>query len=123
MDEQRSTNIGLFSTYEPLRLWLNEREIPAPFRKYVVRLSDKGSHGQWHGHVSNAVGICGVTEAVSMTLLFEKARDHRWVLGVVQHSLKCVARGIGWRSEELDGFITSASEHPWPLVHLFEGMA
>jgi hypothetical protein len=121
--EQRPINEALFTIYELVRLWLKEREIKAPFRKLVVSLADEASSARWHGNVSNAVGICEVTEAIDVTTLAEKAGDHRWVLGIVEHALGCVERSTTWRSDELEGFIKAASEQSLPLVHLFEGLA
>jgi len=122
-DEQRQINEALFTSYEPVRLWLKEREIRAPFRKIVVSLADRVSSAQWHGNVSNAIGICEVTEAIDTATLAQKVVDHRWVLGVISHALGCVARGTGWHSIELEGCINRLSETTLPLVHFFEGLA
>ena len=121
--EQRSANLALFSTYEPVRLWLKERVIRAPFRKIVVSLSDEGSFACWHGNVSNVVGICEVMEAVDPATLVERAPDHRWVLGVVEHAIACIERDAGWRSSELEDFLKTESERSLPLVHFFESLA
>lgn len=122
-DEQRPINEALFTTFEPVRLWLKEHEMKAPFRKIVVSIADEASSARWHGNVSNAIGICEVTEAVDMTMLVQKAGDHRWVFGLIEHALGCVARSAGWRSDELEGFIRAASERTLPLVHFFERLA
>lgn len=121
--EQRPVNEALFTTYESVRLWLKEHETKAPFRKVVVTFADETSSARWHGKVSNALGICEVTEAVDMAMLVQKAGDHRWVLGIVEHALGCVERSTGWRSDELWGFIREVSERTLPLVHFFEGLA
>ena len=55
--EQRPINEALFATYEPVRLWLKENDIKAPFRKFVVSLADKVSSARWHGNVSNETQI------------------------------------------------------------------
>ena len=73
--EQRPINEALFATYEPVRLWLKENDIKAPFRKVAVSLADKVSSARWHGNVSNAIGICEVTEAVDTQVLSQSARD------------------------------------------------
>jgi hypothetical protein len=121
--EQKPLNEALFSTYEPVRLWLKERVIEAPFKKIAISLADEVSSARWHGNVSNAIGICQVTEAVNLSTMRQSAGDHRWTLGIVEHALGCVERSIGWRSDELDGFIKAASERPLPLVHVFESLA
>jgi hypothetical protein len=121
--EQKPLNEALFSTFEPVRLWLRERRIHAPFKKIAISLADEVSSARWHGHVSNAIGICQVTEAVALRTLRESAGDHRWVLGLVKHALGCVTRSTGWRSNELEGFVKVASERTLPLVHFFEGLA
>ena len=123
LDEERSANHALFSTYEPVRLWLKERVVRAPFRKVVIALSDEATFARWHGNVSNVAGICEVTEAIDLRTLLEKASDHRWVLRIVEHALGCVARSTDWRSEELECFIKAALERPLPLVHFFETLA
>lgn len=121
--QQRPTNESLFTSYELVRLWLKEHEVMAPFRKMVVSLAGDGSSARWHGTVSNALGICEVTEAVEAVVLAQKAGDHRWVLGIVEHALRCVERSTGWRSDELLEFINVASERPLPLLHFFESLA
>jgi hypothetical protein len=120
---QRSINETLFATYEPIRLWLKEHEIKAPFRKIVVSVADGASFARWHGNVSNAIGICEVTEAMDVTTITRKAGDHQWVLGVVEHALGCIAQNIGWRSDELDACIKVMSKRTLPLIHFFERLA
>jgi hypothetical protein len=121
--EQRAANHSLFSTYEPVRLWLKEREIRAPFRKVVVTLSDEASFARWHGNVVNVAGACEVTEAVEPTAVAQEAGNHRWVLGVAAHALGCIDRNMGWRSGELDDFINAMSARHLPHVHFFENLA
>ena len=121
--EQKPLNEALFSTFEPVRLWLKEHVIGAPFKKIAISLADEITSALWHGNVSNAVGICQVTEAVNLSMMRQSAGDHRWVLGIVLDALGCVARSTGWRSNELEDFIKAASDRPWPLVHFFEGLA
>lgn len=121
--EQRAINQALFATYEPVRLWLKEHAISAPFRKLVVSFADETSSARWHGNVANAAGVCEVTEAVASPVLSKSAGDHAWVLGVVEHALSCVAAATNWRSEELREFIAATSKKPSPLVHFFEGLA
>lgn len=120
MDEERAVNIALFSSYEPVRLWLKERTVKAPFGKIVVSLSDERIFAPWHGHVMNAIGICQVTEAVNLPTLRQNIGDHSWVLGLVLHALGCVARRTEWRSSELEDFIATLSERTLPFVHFFD---
>lgn len=122
-DAQRSVNEALFATFEAVRLWLKAHEVRAPFRKLVVSLSDESTSSAWHGNVSNALGVCEVTEAIDRDLLIQKAGDHRWVLSVVVHALRCVEQNSGWSSKELDGFIDGVSDAAFPLVHFFEELA
>jgi hypothetical protein len=117
--EQKLVNEVLFSTYEPVRLWLKEHLIRAPFKKVVVSLADQVSSARWHGHVSNAIGICQVTEAVDLSTLQKNVNDHQWVLRIISHALGCVAVSTGWRSDKLEDFIAAESERAWPLVHFF----
>ncbi len=94
--------------------------IRAPFKKVIVSLADQVSSARWHGHVSNAIGICQVTEAVDLSTLRKDVDSHQWVLKIVSHALGCVAASTGWRSEQLEEFIAAESEGAWPLVHFFD---
>jgi hypothetical protein len=114
MNAQRVTNLALFSSYEPVRLWLRESHVTAPFRKLVVALSDRSTHGRWHGAVSNVAGVCEVIQAVDTASLPSRAVDHRWALGVALHAVEQVANSIGWRSPDLVEFVHSASHCEWP---------
>lgn len=122
-DEQASINEALFVTYEPIRLWLKEHVVKAPFRKLLVSFADESSFAPWHGSVSTAAGICEVTEAVAPSLLRESAKDHRWVIKAIDHALKCVAQEAGWRSVALEAMLGELSDRPLPLTHFFESLA
>lgn len=123
LNAQRSANLSLFSTYEPVRLWLRERGVRAPFRKIVVSLCDEELCADWHAKVASVAGICEAIEAVDPTTLVERAGDHRWVFAVVEHAIACIEQHVGWRSSELKDFIKAESERPLPLVHFFEALA
>ena len=118
--EQKRVNELLFSTYEQVRLWLKEHLIRAPFKKVVVSLADQVSSARWHGHVSNAIKICQVTEAVDLSTLRKNVNSHQWVLRIVSHALGCVAVSTGWRSEQLEDFIAAECDGSWPLMHFFD---
>jgi hypothetical protein len=120
MDEERAINVELFSTYEPVRLWLKDHVIKAPFRKVVVSFENQAWSTPWHGHMTNAFGICEVTESVDIAVLRQNAGDHRWVIRGVEHALSCIENALGWRSEELEGFLAAMSEKPLPLIHFFD---
>jgi hypothetical protein len=120
MDEERAINLDLFSTYEPVRLWLKERVIKAPFRKVVVGFNNEAWAAPWHGKVMNAIGVCQVIESVDIAVLRQNAGDPRWVIAGVEHALSCIASALGWRSEELEGFLAATSEKTWPLIHFFD---
>ena len=119
-EQEQAFNKILFSIYEPVRLWLKERTVKAPFGKIVVSLSDDTIFAPWHGHVTNVFGICEVTEAVDVPTLRKNIGDHAWVFGHVLHALECVARHTEWRSSELEDFITMLSQQALPFVHFFE---
>jgi hypothetical protein len=121
--QQRPINQALFATFEPVRLWLKEHKIEAPFRKLVVTFADEASSARWHGSVEIAIGVCEVTEAVSPAALERGAGDHGWVLGAVEHALTCVAREAGWASEDLAAAVAEMSSRVWPLVHFFARLA
>ncbi len=121
--DQRAINEVLFATYEPVRLWLKENPIDAPFRKLAVSLADEASSSRWHGNVAVAAQICEVTEAVDLTALRRSAGDHRWVLGVIGHSLACVRRSTGWQSEDLAAVVATLSARISPLVHVFADLS
>lgn len=121
--EQLLVNESLFASYEPIRLWLRESDLRGPFRKLVVSFADAATSAQWAGQVSNAAGVCEVTEAVTVAALREGASNHKWVLGVVEHALSCVATSTGWRSADLENLLERLSEVEPPLVHVFEHLA
>lgn len=119
MDEEKAINGSLFTTYEPIRLWLREHTLKAPFRKLLVTLADERM-ARWHGSVMVAVGICEVTEAVDLPTFRQNAHDHRWVLGLVAHALSCVARETGWSDDALNHLVAQLSEKTLPLIHIFD---
>ncbi|HEY6562382.1 MAG TPA: hypothetical protein VI072_34175 [Polyangiaceae bacterium] len=121
--DRRRINHALFTSYEPVRLWLKEHNERAPFQKIVVSLDDKATAGPWQGNVANSGGVCEITEVVDIPTLESRAVDHRWVLGVVQHALGCVSRCVGWQSHELNAAIETLSNKPLPLLHLFRRLA
>jgi hypothetical protein len=123
LDEQRSINDALFATYEPIRLWIKEQSIKAPFRKLLVTFADESLAARWHGTVATAAEVCEVTEALSLSLLRQKAEDHRWVIDAVQHALGCIAQESGWRCEELEFLLQGLSGKSWPLRHFFANLA
>ena len=106
-----------------MRLWLKARKLAAPFMKLLVSLDDERTGRPRHGHVTNGLGICEITEAVDASTMVKHAEDHRWLLGVVLHALGCVAKATGWRSREFERFVADLRERPSPLVHVFERLA
>jgi hypothetical protein len=122
-EERKPLNETLFASYEPIRLWLKERAVQAPFKKIAITIADHESSAKWHGNVANAVGVCQVTEAVASSMIGDGVRDHRWVFAIVANALEHVAQKTGWKSEELQTFIESASRQSWPLVHYFDRLA
>jgi hypothetical protein len=120
LDEEGAVNLALFAIYEPVRLWLKERVIKAPFRKVAVCFRDEAWSAPWHGQVMNAFGVCQVNESVDIAVLRQNAEDPRWVIAGVEHALSCIASALGWRSEELEGFLAATSEKTWPLIHFFD---
>ncbi|MEP7121208.1 MAG: hypothetical protein ABJE95_09875 [Byssovorax sp.] len=123
VNDEGVNNVVLFATYEPIRLWLKERVIKAPFRKLAVSFANVATSARWDGQVVNLFGVCEVTEAVDPATLRQNVGDLRWVLGCVRHALGRVAESTGWRSDELEAFLAETSERPWPLVHFFGRLA
>jgi hypothetical protein len=121
--EQKFLNEQLFATFEPVRLWLKEHEVRAPFKKIAVSLSNRSTSARWHGNVSNAIGVCQVTEAVELAELRQHVGDHRWVLAIITHALACAAQSAGWHSEPLDQYLATTSRSDWPLIHQFERLS
>jgi hypothetical protein len=62
--ERKPINQALFTTFEPVRLWLKDRKIQAPFRKIAISLGDETWYARAHGAVTNVERICEVIEAV-----------------------------------------------------------
>ncbi len=123
LDDARAANLALFATYEPLRLWLKEHEVAAPFRKLAVTFADARVAAPWHGHVANVRGVCEVTEAVEPRELAERAADHRWLLAGVQHALSRVNQSLGWRSELFEQALVAFAASEWPQQHVFDRFA
>lgn len=121
--EQRALNEMLFVSYEPIRLWIKEHEISAPFRKILISVSDEELSKQWHGKVAIAADVCEVTEAVSSAALRENAANHEWVIGIVDHALQSIVNSSAWRSSELEGFLSVMRGNKTPLVHYFGELA
>ena len=117
------TNLALFASYEPVRLWLREQKLAAPFQKLLVTLVDREAFSGWHGSVTHALGVCEVFEAVDMRMLRQAAGDHRWVLSLVDHALSCVARDTGWTCADLAAHIAALTQSGLPLVHVFQPLA
>jgi hypothetical protein len=86
----------------------------------VVGFKDEAWAAPWHGKVMNAIGVCQVIESVDIAVLQQNAGDLRWVIARVEHALSCIASALGWRSEELEGFLAATSEKTWPLIHFFD---
>lgn len=95
MDSNKTVNLALFTSYEPVRLWFKERKIKAPFVKLVVNMTNEASRARLEGLVTVAIGICEAHIAVDFSTLLQRAADHHWVLGRVLHALGYVDQTIG----------------------------
>jgi len=123
LDDGRVINHALFSAYEPVRLWLKENGIHAPFRKLVVSLLDERSSARWHGKVSNVFGVCEVNQAIDVVDLRKSVETNAWVFDVALRGLGCVKAAISWESPELEAFIGLLLQENFPHTHLFENLA
>ncbi len=65
-DDQAVASRALFSTFEPVRLWLKGRKLSAPFRKILIGLVDEATWSRANRRVISALGICEATEAVDV---------------------------------------------------------
>lgn len=117
--EQRTTNMAFFATFEPIRLGIKARRVEAPFAKIVMSFAG-AERSDFRGHVMNVLGICEVTEVVDLSVLAERAGDHRWVLERFAEALEHIEQAVRWKSPAIVGLITAASQRAWPLVHFFE---
>lgn len=118
---QRAINgAALHSVQEILTLWLRAHEERAPFRKFVVSLTDQRSAGARAGHVGMMLSVCVATEVVDLSTLEARTEDNRWVCGMVLVALGRASDRLGWRSEPFERFVAEVAERKWPLVHFFE---
>ncbi len=122
-DDQAVASRALFSTFEPVRLWLKGRKLSAPFRKILIGLVDEATWSRANRRVISALGICEATEAVDVGTLAQSAGDHRWVLRIVGQALARIERVVGWRSNELLHLLDDLAEKALPLVHFFDALA
>jgi hypothetical protein len=122
-DEERTVNLALSATSEPIRLWLKTQVIKAPFVKLVIRFEDEMGFDRSKPSVINVLGVCRVFEPVSSSLIRESAGDHRWVIAAIRPALRRLEKELAWRSEELEAFLDELAEKPLPLMHFFEKLA
>jgi hypothetical protein len=122
-DEERTVNIALSATSEPIRLWLKTRVIKAFFVKIVVEFVNEADYHLWPDKAMNAFGVCQVFEPINLSALRENAGNHRWVIAAIRPALRRLEKELAWRSEELEAFLDELAEKPLPLIHLFEKLA
>jgi hypothetical protein len=122
-EARRGINHALFAAAEPIRLWLLERDVVAPFDKLVMSFADRNTAASWHGHVTIAGGICEVAWAVDPAELRSKSSDHRWVLEHLKGALAAVDSARSWSSPELLSKLDELSAHDMPLIHYFHDLA
>ena len=119
---RRAANEALFVVYEPLRLWLREARLRAPFAKLLITIVDARTMATHHGQVSVAGGVCEVLHALPLGEAVEHVRDHRWALRLVSDSLERVERQRGWHSAQLAAHVNGLAECALPLTHFFSNL-
>lgn len=119
LEQQKAVNEGVFPVYEALRLWLKEQKVVAPFKKVLVSLSDRRTSEKWHGKVMLALGICEVTEAVSLEELLQNQGQHGWTCLRILDALNHISSEAGWRNEDLVSLVQQVSLRKPPCSHHF----
>ena len=107
-------NWNLYAHYEYIRLQIYEQSILSPARKLLITLVDDKTHTKWHGHVTNALSICEVTEAIDINDLKDISINRDKIYKIIMHSLTCIEKEIGWSSKGLYQIIKSIkSDYPY----------
>jgi hypothetical protein len=119
-EDRRLANLSLFSTYEPVRLWLKERDIQAPFEKILVNLCAEATFAAVHGSVVDCAGVCEVIQALDPGAIATGVGDHRWACGVAAQSLMVIQQETGWERGDLARLIHHQAQQTPPLIHLFD---
>jgi len=119
----RRLNRALFTAYEPIRLWLRDRSVEAPFRKTLIDLSDDPREEPWHGQATVALGICEVAEVVPSGELGAHVEDHRWVFARVLDGLEHVRENTGWNDIDLVEHVNHLQAGPPVLMHRLEALS
>jgi hypothetical protein len=118
--ERRSANLSLFSTYEPVRLWLKERDVRAPFEKILIGLCAETTFAAISGSVVDGAGVCEVILALDPGAIAAGVINQRWAFGIAEQALIKIQLETGWQSEELVRLLQSRAEQTPPLVHFFD---
>ncbi len=120
-DQQKRAVQAALPASEIIRLWLRERELPAPFRKLLVTLGPRETSSTWHGQVTVALDVCEVTEAVDFEGL-GTGRDCTWVFQVVKHALQRTHEETGWESQEFEEKIDALASSRPPWIHVLRAL-
>lgn len=123
LEERRRINRALFAAYEPIRLWLRDRPVKAPFRKILIDLSDDPRERPWHGQATVALGICEAAEVVAPGELGARVEDHRWVFARVLDALEHVREKTGSSYAGLVEHVEHLQAGPPVVMHRLEALS
>jgi hypothetical protein len=115
-------NASFFPVFESVRLWLKENKVEAPFRKVVVTATDERVSQQWHGSVTNVLGICEVTLGIDISSILEGSSRIPAMVSVIELGLRCVAASTAWRSEPLSSHLGRMRGSNPPCAHRFASL-
>src|SRR5262245_7779778 len=119
IDEVRPANREFFKATEPIRLWLKERKLEAPFRKLGIRVHDEALGIGISAGVMNAFSVCGVGLYFPLSILKRAHRDRAWSFEVILKALEHVHEKLKWRSKELEAYVVEVSKAGLPFTHDF----
>lgn len=118
-EELRRANQVLFTVYEPIRLWLKERQILAPFRKLSVGFVNEETSSATHGWVNNANSVCLIDLLAPLAALKRVHRDRPWAFAAMIEALGHVHERLNWKSEELEARVMEVCDAGLPFTHDF----
>jgi len=110
-------NDRLFTCFEPIRLWLRDHHVRAPFRKILIELMDDPRVQSCAPTVGVAIGICHVVRVLPPGHIAASTTDHRWTLDLVRSCLQDIKESLGWHDDGLDAAVLALRGQPLPLSH------
>ena len=116
----KSMNEDLFPSFEPVRLWLRENSVEAPFRKIVIEL--KKGPKETSGRVLIVGGICEISIHFADEPNGDLVRDSNRLGRVVLDACSRIALSTGWDGARLSSAVKHLLARDVPRVHFFASL-